>query len=163
MNDLKTGYFIWIACGICLFFGLIVVGLNQENDSDVWRRGESFFHIPATLAATPDPLGGRIILEIPAAENKVVTEDSWAVVQWYDRSGSAHDVEGWQSPLNYKPHSDSWRKTWWVTDPNYGEKSFRWAVYADKSKSKLIVSSQRFDLPQNEFQTVFVALEYVSK
>jgi hypothetical protein len=114
---------------------------------------------PAETTPSPSVVGATITLNIPAADNDTMSADNWAIVQWQDHNDKWNDVDGWQGNLAYDSSSASWEVVWWVARSNFGEKSFRWVIYSDESKTKQVATSVTFDLPENNLQGVVVTLE----
>jgi hypothetical protein len=55
-------------------------------------------------------------------------QDLWTVVQWQDRGGNWHDVEGWQGTPDGIVDGEG-RKTWWLFRELFGQGPFRWVIY----------------------------------
>lgn len=87
-------------------------------------------------------------------------QELWTVVQWQDRWGYWHDVDGWQGTLD-KVYLDDGQvmgtKTWWVADTLFGEGPFRWLVSGD-SGGKMMVSSDPFNMPDDGSQTMTLSV-----
>jgi hypothetical protein len=82
------------------------------------------------------PIGAYIELQAASAPS-----DAWTVVQWQDRAGGWHDVEGWQGTL--EPDGS---KRWWVSAKDFGTGPFRWIV-TDRQGGQLLAISAPFSLP----------------
>ncbi len=82
------------------------------------------------------------------------------VVQWQDRWGYWHDVDGWQGTLD-KVYLDDGQvmgtKTWWVADTLFSEGPFRWLVNVDNG-GKMMVSSDPFNMPDDGSQTMTLSV-----
>ncbi|MEM9776843.1 MAG: hypothetical protein AAF902_19840 [Chloroflexota bacterium] len=111
--------------------------------------------------STPDAalLGATIQLNIRAAEATSIDADDWAIVQWQDERGDWNNVEGWQGYLEYDAASQTWKVIWWTSRENFGEESFRWAIYTDKQLASLEATSETFDLPKSSLEAVIVTLK----
>jgi hypothetical protein len=77
----------------------------------------------------------------------------WTVVQWQDRLGGWHDVEGWQGTLD----ADG-KKTWWVDKTDLGKGPFRWKIVQD---GELLAASESFYLPGSRGEVVKVSVSLV--
>lgn len=97
--------------------------------------------------SAPAPVGGYIELRVQSASAGL-----WTVVQWQDRSGFWHDVEGWKGMLDERN-----LKVWWVAKPELGKGPFRWLVL---SQNKVVATSETFYLPHAD-QTVSVEVSLV--
>ena len=114
---------------------------------------------PEPVSTTDDSSNGATItLHAAAAANSSIDADDWAIVQWQDYHGDWNNVEGWQGNLAYDASSKSWQVIWWVARANFGEKSFRWAIYTDETMTELEMTSETFDLPKHNMQGVVVSL-----
>jgi hypothetical protein len=104
---------------------------------------------PANCSSGFNPclVGGYIELRIQSAPAGL-----WTVVQWQDRSGFWHDVEGWKGMLDERN-----LKVWWVAKPELGKGPFRWLVL---SQNKVVATSETFYLPHAD-QTVSVEVSLV--
>ncbi len=71
----------------------------------------------------------------------------WTVVQWQDRWGVWHDVEGWQGT------TDDDKQVWWVARPDYRKGPFRWLVF-QSPKGELLAISPSFNLPSSDGDSV---------
>ena len=69
----------------------------------------------------------------------------WTVVQWQDRFGVWHDVEGWQGTPD-EAAASTCSKEWWVGDADLGTGPFRWMVYQNRG-GRLLAASPAFNLP----------------
>jgi len=91
-----------------------------------------------------EPAGAWIELHAPQA-----LAGGWAVVQWQDRAGIWHDVEGWRGRL------DGGVESWWVHPKDFGSGPFRWTV-SEQAGGKLLGASQPFSLPAEANQVLQV-------
>ena len=88
----------------------------------------------------------RIVLQATDAE-----ADDWTVVQWEGVNGQWHDVTGWQG--NFLQDNSV---VWWVASGQLGQENFRWLVYDDETRTRLLITSETFDLPSQSNETVTV-------
>ena len=77
----------------------------------------------------------------------------WTVVQWQDRQGDWHDVEGWRGSLDEIVAGEG-KKTWWVYRQDLGKGPFRWQIHW----GPVVVNSQLFHLPQVPGRTEIVGV-----
>ena len=77
----------------------------------------------------------------------------WTVVQWQDRLGGWHDVEGWRGTLD--EISSGVGKVWWVARANFDTGPFRWVIYQSPG-GKLLAASEAFQLPRYENTMVVI-------
>jgi hypothetical protein len=92
------------------------------------------------------PAGAAIELQVSG-----VPAGAWSVVQWQDRAGNWHAVEGWQGAL------EGGARRWWVAAKDFGSGPFRWAVTQGPGGSVLGVS-QPFALPGAANETLRVTV-----
>ena len=78
----------------------------------------------------------------------------WTVVQWQDRLGGWHDVEGWRGTLD-EVSSGVGKKVWWVARANFDTGPFRWVIYSSPG-GKRLAASEAFRLPRYENTMVVV-------
>ena len=91
--------------------------------------------------------------------DKVHWQDLWVVVQWQDRSGDWHNVEGWQG--TFDEFNDSvGKKIWWVAKADFDKGPFRWAIYQGK-EGNLLVPTELFYLPCSVDEIVIVEVLFV--
>ena len=95
----------------------------------------------------PSSAGGFIELHVTG---RSVPVGLWTVVQWQDRSGNWHTVEGWQGTTYEDNHV-----LWWVSHADLGKGPFRWVVYQSPG-GVWLGNSQSFNLPGNDGATVKV-------
>jgi hypothetical protein len=93
-----------------------------------------------------EPAGARIELHAPQA-----LAGGWTVVQWQDRAGNWHDVEGWRGRL------DGGVVSWWVHPKDFGSGPFRWTV-SEQEGGKLLGASRPFSLPGEANQVLQVTV-----
>lgn len=96
-----------------------------------------------TLTPTPENLA-RILLVGGSAY-----EGAWTVVQWQDKPGMWHDVEGWQGHVR-----NGWIR-WRVAQKDWGSGPFRWLVY-DKPEGTLLATTTAFTLPKGVYGLIWV-------
>jgi hypothetical protein len=75
----------------------------------------------------------------------------WTVVQWQDRQGDWHNVDGWQGTL------ENSCKKWWVNARDFGTGPFRWVVYLGQNGPEA-GRSDSFLMPHVAMQTQQVAV-----
>jgi hypothetical protein len=89
------------------------------------------------------------------------------VVQWQDKAGGWHDVEGWQGTLepdgSPAPQGGTGAgrdgsKRWWVAAKDFGTGPFRWIVTQGKNGRPLAASAW-FNLPSVANETVRIEVE----
>jgi hypothetical protein len=83
-------------------------------------------------------------------------QDLRTVVQWQDRLGNWHAVDGWRGALD-EFINDEGCKVWWVAEDDFGSGPFRWAVTDGKS-DKPIAASNSFNLPAHRNEQVLVEI-----
>lgn len=76
----------------------------------------------------------------------------WTVVQWQDRQGNWHNVDGWQG------WPDNGGKKWWVAGKDFGTGPFRWMVYQGQNNGPEVGHSDNFLLPPFALQTVQITI-----
>ena len=103
---------------------------------------------PSQEKSHPEPPpGAHISLRAPAAPPGI-----WTVVQWQDRAGDWHDVEGWRGKLD-----TTGQKMWWVAHKDFGAGPFRWALYASQG-GPLLTASDPFYLPSQAHQMASIVV-----
>jgi hypothetical protein len=114
---------------------------------------------PTPGAAHKPPAGGSIELRVWFPEwIDFQWQALWTLVQWQDRSGHWHSVEGWQGSLDRVTIADgkvAGRKAWWLASDLLGKGPFRWVVYRVQG-GKLVAESESFYLPDHAGRTVIV-------
>lgn len=106
--------------------------------------------VPRTASAAPD-LPPRPTLT-PTPENLTrillvggsIYEGGWTIVQWQDKQGDWHDVEGWQGHVR-----NGWIR-WRVAPKDWGTGPFRWLVY-DQPDGTLLAATTSFTLPRGTY------------
>lgn len=94
------------------------------------------------------PVGAYIELHVPQKPTGV--NGGWTVVQWQDRAGGWHDVEGWRGMLDARGS-----RRWWVAAKDFGTGPFRWVVSQGPGGPVLGIS-QSFNLPSEAGQVLLV-------
>ncbi|MGB5050933.1 MAG: hypothetical protein WBO46_18450 [Caldilineaceae bacterium] len=97
-----------------------------------------------TLTPTVENLARILLVAGPAYEG------AWTVVQWQDKPGKWHDVEGWQGHVR-----NGWIR-WRVAPKDWQTGPFRWLLY-DQAGGTLLASTPSFTLPNGPFGIVGVA------
>ncbi len=82
------------------------------------------------------PLGATIELQV-----QPVPAGDWGVVQWQDKSGNWHDVDGWKGALGA-----TGLERWWVAAKDFNTGPFRWVVTQGPGGPE-VAASQPFNLP----------------
>jgi hypothetical protein len=82
--------------------------------------------------------------------------DLRTVVQWQDRLGGWHAVDGWRGALDEFTDGEG-RRVWWVAENDFGSGPFRWAVTDGKSDKPIAVSNS-FNLPARRNERVIVEI-----
>jgi hypothetical protein len=108
---------------------------------------------PVLPTSTPMVSGpsGWAVLELRA---RPAAAGLWTVVQWQDRLGGWHDVEGWRGTFD-EINSGVGNKVWWVARANFDTGPFRWAIYRSPNGA-LLATSSTFRLPRYDGETVKV-------
>lgn len=110
---------------------------------------------PTPVLPTPTPMlsapSGWAVIELRA---QPASAEMWTVVQWQDRLGGWHDVEGWRGTFD-EVNGGVGRKVWWVDRRNFDTGPFRWAIYSSWG-GRLLATSPTFRLPRSEGETVNV-------
>lgn len=82
--------------------------------------------------------------------------NEWTVIEWQDTiTGEWTEVEGWQGTLE----TDG-TQLWWVGQEHFGERPFRWLVYAGE-EGQLLETSETFTMPTRDLEVVFVQVPVV--
>jgi hypothetical protein len=76
-------------------------------------------------------------------------QGAWSSVQWQDRAGTWHNVEGWQAALDRSSSSSQGFKQWGVFPKDYGRGPFRWVVSTSQGGS-VWSTSPSFFLPDGD-------------
>lgn len=156
MNRLKITATISCGLSMALLFLISLPVITQAQTDPVLPPRPTPEPLSTTVAS---PNGATIMLTVPVTASSSIDVDDWAIVQWQDNHGDWNKVEGWQGNLAYDAPSKSWQVIWWVARANFGEKSFRWAIYTDETMTKLEAVSDTFDLPTHNRQGVVVGLK----
>jgi len=115
-----------------------------------WTPGPVPVKTPVSTPAPHHPGGAWIRLRVRGSGG---LENLWTEVQWQDGEGEWHLVEGWQGPL--EGLGDEWVREWWVSQSQFGEGPFRWAIYWGAGGDLLALSAP-FTLPETEGATRWV-------
>ena len=99
----------------------------------------------AGSASAGAPLVLRVLFPSTWPWDDIHWQDLWTVVQWQDRGGNWHDVEGWQGTPDGIVGGEG-RKTWWLSRHLCGQGPFRWVIYAARGGEPL-ATSEPFHLP----------------
>jgi hypothetical protein len=83
------------------------------------------------------PVGAYIELHVSGG-----AEGTWTVVQWQDKNGDWHDIEGWRGQLDANG-----RVKWWVAAKDFGTGPFRWQVIQGR-EGRSLAASGSFNLPR---------------
>jgi hypothetical protein len=83
-------------------------------------------------------------------------QDLRTVVQWQDKLGDWHAVDGWRGALD-EFVGDEGREVWWVAEKDFSSGPFRWTVTDGKSNQPIAVSSS-FNLPARSNARVIVEM-----
>jgi hypothetical protein len=83
-------------------------------------------------------------------------QDLRTVVQWQDRLGDWHAVDGWRGALDEFIGGEG-RQVWWVAEKDFGSGPFRWAVTDGRSDQPVAVS-RSFNLPARSNEKVIVEM-----
>ena len=115
---------------------------------------------PSALALPPRPSAEPPPTRLPRSPKGAIeltvegaSAGLWTVVQWRDRLGGWHDVEGWQGTLD----ADG-KKRWWVDRADLGKGPFRWAMTKGGDP---VATSESFYLPDSPGEIVRVAVSLV--
>ena len=114
--------------------------------------------LPPRFTPTPTPTrrsatGGSIELRVQSDQAGPWTAVE-TVVQWQDGLGDWHDVDGWRGTLD-QFYTDGGRKTWWVSERDFGTGPFRWVVYEGDDT---LAVSESFYLPASAGEVVRTVL-----
>lgn len=92
-----------------------------------------------------------IELNLPAG----MSANAKTIVQWQDKQGGWHDVEGWQ-----RTAASNQSVRWSVYPRDFGTGPFRWAVYGASGKgSQWVATSASFNLPCCNGNTLRVSVQ----
>ncbi|MBI5029561.1 MAG: hypothetical protein HZB51_03480 [Chloroflexi bacterium] len=104
----------------------------------------------ATAVPPARTIGGWIELRVQNAKAQ------WSVVQWQDSAGNWIDVDSWRGAFDSVSDGVG-KKTWWVDQTSFTTTPFRWVVY-DAATKQIVATSQPFNLPTENKQTVSVSV-----
>ena len=156
MNRLKLATVFCSGLMVAFLFVISLPSVTQAQVDPVLPPRPTPEPLPT---AVDSPNGATIMLSVPVTASSSIDADDWAIVQWQDSHGDWNNVEGWQGNLAYDAPSKSWQVIWWVARANFGEESFRWAIYTDETMTELEATSETFDLPTTNMQGVVVGLK----
>lgn len=71
---------------------------------------------------------------------------AWVSMQWQDRAGGWHDVQGWKAEIDVAQAPGIPFKQWAVNPADYGRGPFRWVIY-NSTGDRLWGVSPSFNLP----------------
>lgn len=135
--------FLPVLCLAVFIFGTAFIN-NESTDDPLPVRPP---------AATPKPLGGKIVLQL-ISDEPVLDKSLWTVVQWQDSSKTWHDVDGWQGTFNEKLQI-----SWWVAAEDLGSSTFRWIIKESVDEDEILAESNAFRLPYDK-QEVLVEIYF---
>jgi hypothetical protein len=132
-----------VSC-LCALLVVALATLPAQTASALPPRPTPVTPTPISMPASTSPGWAVIELHVqPAAELAL-----WTVVQWQDRLGGWHDVEGWRGTLDEASNGVG-KKVWWVARANFDTGPFRWVIYQGPG-GKLLATSGSFQLPRYE-------------
>jgi hypothetical protein len=105
--------------------------------------------MPTFTPVSPSPEWGAIELRVQPARPEL-----WTVVQWQDRLGGWHNVEGWRGTPD-EVVGGMGKKVWWVARGDFNKGPFRWVIYQSQG-GKQLATSPAFTLPRLDGETVMV-------
>ncbi len=95
--------------------------------------------VPLPLTEKVSESAAYIELSLPVG----LSANAQTVVQWQDKQGGWHDVDGWQQRV-----ASSQIVRWAVYPRDFGTGPFRWALYSASGKGgQLVAASTSFNLP----------------
>lgn len=162
MRALGTSGFCLAVVGALVFllWGTIAVSagapvLRQEVAPTSTRPPPPPLPSPTLEPAFQAPTGGLIELRVHFPDDwpwdQGHWQDLWTVVQWQDRLGDWHIVEGWRGELDriaiVQEGAVVGYKAWWVAHDDLDKGPFRWLVYRSDG-GDLLASSPPFYLPE---------------
>ena len=134
----------FLVSGLCALLGVTLATLpTQATVSALPPRPTPVTPTPTAMPASTSPGWAVIELHVQAARPEL-----WTVVQWQDRRGGWHDVEGWRGTLEQVSDGVG-KKVWWVARANFDTGPFRWVIYQSPG-GKLLSTSEAFRLPRYE-------------
>jgi hypothetical protein len=83
-------------------------------------------------------------------------QDLQTVVQWQDKLGDWHAVDGWRGALDEFVNGEGY-KVWWVAEDDFDGGPFRWVVTDGQSDQPMAVSHS-FSLPARSNEKVIVEI-----
>jgi len=134
----------FLVSGLCALLVMTLAMLpTQATVSALPPRPTPVTPTPISMPASTSPGWAVIELHVQAARPEL-----WTVVQWQDRLGGWHDVEGWRGTLDEASNGVG-KKVWWVARANFDTGPFRWVIYQGPG-GKLLAASGSFQLPRYE-------------
>ena len=111
-----------------------------------------------TGSATQPAKGARLILQLPIDSPYDFSEDTWSQVQWQDKSGRWHNVDGWAGTPTFNPQTFMFEVEWWVDHEDFSSGPFRWYVSLGQVQYPQNLYSTPFKLPSaaNEIKVVHI-------
>jgi hypothetical protein len=132
-----------LVSGLCALLVVALAMLPARTASALPPRPTPVTPIPTSMPASTSPGWAAIELHVQPAQPAL-----WTIVQWQDRLGGWHDVEGWRGTLD-EVSSGVGKKVWWVARANFDTGPFRWVIY-QRPGGKLLTASEAFRLPRYE-------------
>lgn len=105
---------------------------------------------PSPEKATSQPAGAFIALQVTCAAP--LSRVYWTAIQWQDRLGTWHTVEGWQGTFD-EFEAGKGLKRWWLPASLFGQGPFRWVIYAERG-GDVLTHSAPFYLPSAKLRTL---------
>lgn len=147
--------------------------IYTAQGGSVWATSPEFY-LPdgdgAGLAITLAPKAAPAPPDVAAAQAQAgfsyatigvqapgAPDGAWVGVQWRDRFGRWHAVEGWQGPMELLVDSGVAARQWAVYPKDYGRGPFRWVVYTAQG-GRVWATSARFNLPDSSGSTLVIRL-----
>lgn len=165
MTTLKSRFHLSVfSMGILVtLLALVLPAFAQAAPSALPPRPPTFTPVPvATPAPTSLPPAqfptviASIELRVRFGSKGMAWRDLRTVVQWQDKSGDWHAVDGWRGALDEFVGGEG-RQVWWVAENDFGSGPFRWAVTDGQSGQPIAVSNS-FSLPARRNEKVIVEM-----
>ncbi len=139
----------FLVSGLCALLVVTLATLPAQTASALPPRPTPVTPTPTSMPASTSPGWAVIELHVQAARPEL-----WTVVQWQDRRGGWHDVEGWRGTLDEVSNGVG-KKVWWVARTDFDTGPFRWVIYPSPG-GKLLATSGSFQLPHYENTAVVI-------